>query len=753
MTARAMPWRSKQFPPLLKGTMDLAAGEQMFPRSLTPLLKPKSVAVIGASARVGSRGNSAVRNLQEFGFSGAIYPINPNADEICGLKVYRTPLDLPAGADCAIVAVPAESVVPVLREAAQAGVKSAVIFASGFAEAGAKGIAAQQALVNLAQHTGLAICGPNCLGLANITERISLYSSRIPEHILPGGVAVISQSGSGCILLSNLKRFGFSFLVTTGNSAVIDVADYLDFVADDLSTRIAALFVESIRDPRAFAAAAAKMHAAGKPVVVLKVGRSDKGARATVAHTGSLAGAHEAYEDFFRRNGVIGVDDLDELVESVALMQNVRYPAGRGVAAINVSGGEVAMTCDIAEQIGLDLPDLAAETISQLKSILPDYGHAANPLDATGTAVSDLEMYGACIKALASDPGIALVAVSQDSPADLGAQQGARYGKLAAVAAEVAGTIQKPLVFFNNLAGGIHPDVAAPLVAAGVPALQGARTSLLAIRRLIDFAAHKPSMQADVIATASEAALAKVWRPRLASGKGFNEGETRDFLVAHGIKVGGGSIAHTAEQASETASALACPVVLKVVSADLPHKTEVGGVMLNVSPADAARAFSQIMSNVKSKAPAAKIDGIAVDRMIVGGTEVIIGLSHQPPFGQMITVGAGGVLVELVHDAVAALLPLDQDGCLNLLKRTRVWTLLNGFRGSKPADVPALINLIFAISQIGVLYDDVINELELNPVSVQPEGAGVAILDSLLVPRATSAADTAEPSPDLRLAI
>ena len=424
---------------------------------------------------------------------------------------------LPEAPDCAAVALSADKVVANLAEAAAAGVRGAVVFASGFSETGADGKARQDELRALVDRTGLALCGPNCLGLASIGERVSLYSASLPEDIAAGGVAVLSHSGSGCIVVTNLARFGFSYVVSGGNCVSLDLADYIDFLAEDERTRVIALFVETIRDPQAFARAARKANAAGKAIVALKIGRSTRGAAAAAAHTGSLAGASAVYEDFFRTNGVIPVDDIDELVESVALMLSVtRRPRGRGLGVINVSGGEIALTCDLAQTLGVELPELSPPARGAREGGLPSYGRVSNPLDATGTAVFDMAMYAGCIEGLASDPAVSLVAVSQDCPAGLGSRQAAVYRALATTAAEVARRIDKPLVFYSNVAGGLHPVVVAPLLEAGVPVLQGARASLLAIRRLFERVEADSAARAEIAVAPPQ----ERWRKRVRLGRG-----------------------------------------------------------------------------------------------------------------------------------------------------------------------------------------------------------------------------------------
>ncbi len=706
--------------------------------SLSYLLRPRSVAVLGASPRPESIGNTTVRNLVEFGFSGEIYPIHPTATEVLGLTCYADLEAVPGEVDCAAVALSADKTIPNLKRAASLGLKSAVIFASGFAETSEDGARLQAELQEISRETGLAVCGPNCLGLANITERTSLYSAALPETISEGNVAVLSHSGSGCIVLSNLARFGFSYVVSSGNSAVVDVAEYLSFLAADDATHVAALVIEAIRDPAAFAAAALAMREAGKPIVALKIGRSEKGVAAAAAHTGSLAGSEDVYREFFRRHGVIAVDDLDELVECVSLMAAVRrLPTGSGLGIINVSGGENAMTCDVADRVGVDLPPLSAPATERLASALPAYGNAGNPLDATGTAVFDMAMYRACIEGLASDPAIHMVAVSQDCPREMGTSQADTYRTIAKTTAAAAEALDKPLVFYSNVAAGLHPRVAEPLKAAGVPVLQGSRASLLAFKRLF---AYAENLRRDDDPPAAMGAPDADWHARLTTGAPLTEREAKEFLKASGIAVTKEQPAATADEAVAAARDIGFPVALKIESSDLPHKSNIGGVRLNLAtPTDVVEAFDAVMTNAHGHAPEARIGGVVVQEMVTGGTEVIAGLTRNDPFGMAVVVGAGGVLVELVDDSALALAPVSSRRAHDLIGETRAGRLLDGYRGATPGDTDALAELLVTLSTIAIRYGDVIEALDLNPVFVGNRGDGLKAADALLVPRQPAA--------------
>jgi acetate---CoA ligase (ADP-forming) len=697
---------------------------------LEVLMAPRSIVVLGASPRESSLGNTVVRNLLNFDFPGPVYPVHPKAPEVCGIPAFADMSAVPGSPECAIVCLSADKIIPSLTQAHRKGVKSAVIFASGFAEAGADGRALQADLQDFALRTGMKICGPNCLGIANLARRIPLYSAATSERIRRGDVAVLSHSGSGCIVLSGIGRFGISHLVSVGNGAVVDIDQYLDYLASDEATRVAALFIETIRNPPAFAAAARKMLAAGKHIIALKIGRSQKGVAATSAHTGALSGTAEVYDDFFKSCGVIAVDDEDELVEAIVLASSSRPTTGTGVAVVNVSGGEVALTCDMAQRLGIEFPELAPATKERLASVLPSFAHATNPLDVTGVAVFDMAMYTGAIEALAADPAVALVAVSQDCPAGLDPQQAEVYRTIATAVAGLAPKLAKPVVFYSNVAGGIHPRVSEPLVAAGVPLLQGARAALLAIDRQL----HRPKMIAppvDVTVAADPA-----WRKRFATGEPLTEREAKTFLGEHGLPVTREALATSARAAGQIAADLSWPVVLKIESPDIAHKSDIGGVRLGLSNvAEVEAAYAEIVGNAARRAPAARLNGVLVQEMVPAGVEVIVGVTRQEPFGMALVAGAGGVLVELVRDSALALAPVSESRARDLIAATRVSRLLGGFRGRPAGDIDALAALLARLSQVAAAYADDIEAIDLNPVCVGEAGKGVRIVDALLIPR------------------
>lgn len=702
-------------------------------RDLSPLLKPSSVAIVGSSARPAALGSRVLRNLAVIGYSGSVHVIHPGGHEIQGYACAPRLQSLGAAPDCVAIALSADKVLPILEEAAAIGVRAAVVFASGFAEAGTDGRRLQGDLAKFTARTGMLVCGPNVLGVRSPHERFALYSAPLSAEPVLGGVAVAAHSGSACIALSSTGRFGLSHVVSIGNAVALDAHDYLDYFVEDPRTKMACLFLETVRDPRALASAAARMREAGKPVVALKVGRTTRGAAASAAHTGSLATSHTAATEFFRSAGIVLVDDLDEMVETAVLMSRVRRkPPTSGLATINISGGEIALTCDLGEELGLEFAPLAEPTQQTLVSALPAFATAGNPLDATSSALADPGMYRALIQALVDDPGVGLLAISQDCPAGLSDEAAMNYSRLAKSAAEVIAKAEKPIVFYSNVGGALHGVTVQPLADIDAPVLQGARNTLVAVRSYLEWhraRALPGQLQASAVIPDTR------WHARLASGTPLSEHEAKSFLADHGIRTTREELAVDAAYAVRAAKDIGFPVVAKIQSADIPHKTEVGGVMLNLAgPDEVEEAFRTILENVRHHAPEARVEGVVIQEMVKGGVEMIAGVSQFPPFGIGIVVGAGGVLVDVFKDSALGLVPVSPAAAAELVNRTRARALLDGFRGSPPGDRAAFESLVARLSDIAQAYAGVLQAIDLNPVVVLPDGQGVCVLDALVIP-------------------
>jgi len=693
------------------------------PDAMRALMAPRSIAVVGATERADASSSFVMKNLMRFGYKGKIIPVHPKAGTIFGLAASPSLSALDTPPDVAVIGIAADKVIAALEEAGSTGVKAAVVLASGFAELDETGRERQRQLVEIAERYGMAICGPNCLGLFNLGSGAALYSSSLSTDLEKGRFAILSHSGASAIALGNTGRFGLSHIVSSGNSAATDIPDYLDFLATDDDTRAVGIVIEAVREPEKLAAAMEKMHAANKPVIALRAGRSERGAQATAAHTGSLAGSNDAYRAFFRRVGIIEVPDMDGFMETATLCLNLKQRSEKpGVAIVGVSGGGVAHVSDIAEEVGLSLPDLQPETVARVRALLPPFATPQNPLDTTGVVFANGDIYRDILHALADDPSIGLIVAAQDAPIGLDDFCASEYLGIAEAVSGYAGTGKAPVVFMSNLSSGHHVAVEAKL--PNVPVLRGTKSALTAVRGL---------MYQERTVSWPDAALSEK-SPLPASAP--TEREAKALLAAEGLPVPKEHLVADADAAAQAARSLGFPVVMKIESPDILHKTEAGGVKLGVaSEAEARAAFEAIMADARAYFPTAELRGVSVQEMVTGGIEALVGIVRHDPFGFGLVVGIGGVLVELVKDSAFDLLPIDLARADAMIGETKLASLLEGYRGAPKADRKALAELLVKVSDFAARYGDDIEAIDLNPVAVLPEGKGVRILDALIIPR------------------
>jgi acetyltransferase len=700
---------------------------------LAPLMRPRRIAVVGASQRM-TRATRVIGNLQRFGYAGRIFPINPKYDDILGLRCYPDLASTPEPADTVVVAIPAEQVPGVLTAAVDSGVRGAVVLSSGFAEAGPPGQQRQAALERLAAERGLLICGPNCYGVFNIRLRAAMFSADIAEP-RPGAVAVVSQSGgfSHAIAehLMRQRAVGLSYIVSCGNQAGVSVEDYVEFLVEDEDTAVVGLFVEGFKQPDKLREVAARARAKRKPIVALKVGRSENARQAMLAHTGSLAGAPEIVEAVLKQNGIVQVTGLNEMLDTLALM-----PAAGGfarkswrVAVLSGLGGECGNLSDVADRVGIELPPLAAPTVETLRGFMPDFANPRNPLDGTGAMYENPALFPRLIDVLLHDDTIDVVAFNTRAnvPAPGGwAPSRAFAGTLCE--AVRTGTDRLVLCFSSFAGGDLDQEVVGPLAEAGIPFLEGSETALLALRHLMAYRAFldRPGGPRPA-GPASATGL-----PPRASGV-LTGADAMRLLLESGIVLAETHRANDAEQAVRAAESVGYPVALKIDSPDIVHKTDVGGVRLGCADARAVReGVRTMLDEVRRRAPGARLDGVLVQRMLAGGTEMIVGVKRDPLFGPAIVCGFGGVFVELLRDVAVRVPPLDRTEALAMLGELRGAALLRGARGRPPADVAALADTLVRVARLAEAHRTSLRALDINPLVVLDEGRGAVAVDWLI---------------------
>jgi len=706
-------------------------------KDLSPLLSPESIAVIGASEKFGA-GSLVIENLRTLGFDGAIIPVNPGYTEVLGLPCYPSLADIPAQITIDSVAVVLGSgrILPMMEQAAQRGIRGAWAFASGFAETGEAGAALQAKLRAFCEANKILFCGPNCVGYINLHDKAGTFSAPVSPTLQKGNIGAVAQSGSVVLALANSNRgIGFSTIVSSGNEAVLDVVDYMEHFLDDPNTHVIISFLEGIRRTEAFKKCCIRAAEIGKPVIVVKVGRSEMARKTVISHTGALAGSDEIYDAFFKKCGVIRVEDLDQLLETAALFSRCkdRLPEGNRIGMVTVSGGEIGLIGDTSKAFSFEYPPLSEDGEKKLKQKLPAYTTIANPLDAWGSG--DLKnTYPACLDVLAGEDAIDLIAISQDSPPGMSDKQVAQYADVAKAAVKCAQR-EKPVVVFSHVSGGLDQTIKGILDDGGVPFLQGTRESLGAIDNLITYADfhrwQKSIRSGDGISPDNLDSLKEAYKTK--SGVLSYE-DSRDLIGAYGIGVPDAEMVHSADEAAAVAMRIGCPVVMKGQSPQIPHKTEASLVLVNIRNEAALReAYSTIVRNIETFDPLAQLEGILIQQMISSDSvETIIGIAADPVFGPAVVFGLGGVFVELLKDSTIQLTPVSRDEAHKMITDLKGCKLLQGFRGRSRTDVDALITSIVQIGQLAEDFSGLITSLDINPLMVLPEGQGAVAADILI---------------------
>ena len=691
------------------------------------LLRPKSVAVIGASDRKGALGATLLNNLVQYEFAGDIYPVNPKRDELLGLKVYHSVDELPEGIDCAVLAIPRPFVLDTVRSLAARKCGAVVIYSAGFSEAGEEGMRDQQELGRIAQEHGMVIEGPNCLGCTNYVERVPLTFVETNMRTPPKGtraVGIASQSGALAAVLATAlhpRDLYVSTSVSTGNEAASGVEDYVEWLIDDEDTHVIAMYVESLRRPKAFIAAARRARQAGKPIVMLHPGKSNKAQESAATHTGAMAGDYQLMKAKLAREGVIFADTLEELgdITEIAL----RCPAlpGANMAVLGESGALRGLAFDIAEDIGLDLIHLDDDNSPALRAILPDFVPVSNPTDITALGLSEPEIYTKVLTALLDDERVGSVVASiiQSDPIT----SGIKFPHIIKVLED--GTFAKPLVFAGVDEGATVPaEYIEGLRKVGIPWFPSTERAYRAIARLADLAKRDlEDRSGEPIAVTGLDAVSGV----------VPEYKAKELLRPLGIAFPESQFAADADQAVAAAEAIGFPVVMKAQAAALGHKSDAGGVILNLKSADEVReAFTRMYANVSNYDASIQLDGVLVEKMGRMGAEMIVGAKNDPEWGPVVLAGFGGVTAEILKDVKLFTPDMDQATVHEGLLALKQAAILKGYRGSPALDVAALAGLIVQVGRV-MAGNPRIREIDLNPVIVHPEGEGVVALDALML--------------------
>jgi acyl-CoA synthetase (NDP forming) len=675
------------------------------------LFNPASIAIVGASERA-KWPTQIFRNLRDFGYPGEIYPVNPRLTEVWGVKCFPDLASLPRPPEHALVIVPAPVVLDVIETGVKAGLKSATVYASQIGEGENPEIVARgAALKALIEESGLIVCGPNCMGAMALREKYFGYPNDELCRLTPGAVAMVTQSGGTLQYLGQVgaqRGVRFSYMISSGNEIDLDLADYVNFLVEDPHTRVITLFIEGIRRPQAFMAAAAKALAAGKPIIAIKTGRSQKSRDSARSHTGAISGDYGAFAAMCERYGIVVCPTLDDMVEMTLAFQSGRLPKGPRVGWVTTSGGTVDLLYDYLDEMGgIETPDFDAATKAAIRHLVSPELALKNPLDA-GNPAGEAESAALC-RAVAADPNVDILAWGSTLPSGKRARD-------PAILRSVPESTDKPVIAFVRMSFPVEPAALEFQEQVGFPYLQGLPETVRALKALKFYGERKGARIAPLPPANGSAATLE--------GKDFTEA-----LAKGGLTPPRSGVAATPAEAARIAVSIGFPVALKIICARVSHKTEVGGVRLNLkSAAEVEREASALAAALARSVADAPLEGFLVQEM-VEGIEMIVGAHTDALFGPMITVGAGGILVELVKDVAFRLLPITTDDARAMIGEIKAAKLLAGFRGAPAADIDALIAAKCGLSELYLAHRHLLSDLEVNPLIVLPQGQGVRAVD------------------------
>jgi len=695
-------------------------------QGLDAFFRADGIAIVGASEDITKIGGRPIHLLKKYGYRGPVYPVNPRGGEIQSLPAYASVRDLPTAPDLAILVVPALACIDALRDCAARGVKAAIVLSSGFTEAGDEGQALQDELVRIAREAGMRLLGPNCLGTFSVTGGVIGSFSIVLEESMPrpGNVGIVSQSGNiGSFTVQNvaLRGLGVSHFIATGNEADVDVADGIAALAADTATEVILCCMETCRDGARLVQALDLARANGKPVIVLKIGETESGQAAAASHTGALAGSDAVVDAVLRRHGALRVHSIEALLETghaASILGKGGLPAGGRVTLVAASGGFGIMMADAATKAGLELPALSEATKARIRDAVPTAG-TNNPVDASAQMSSRPDILYKMLSALIEEPNTDATMLFLSLSLYNKRLRGVYMQALAEIRAS------HPDRLLTVIAAG-PADAVAEINDLGIPVFSGidaAATGLSGLARLNRMGREASREDWNGARAAIDPAVFR------------NEHAAKRALAETGIGILPEAIVSSADEAVLAASEMGYPVVMKVLSEDIPHKTEAGGVALNLADAEAVRAaHDRILRSARSYAPEARIDGVLVTPMAGEGTELIMGVSRDPVFGPMVMVGMGGIFAEVLGDVALAPAPVSEAEAAGMIRSLRMFPIMDGARGRERADVAAAARTLALLSEFACRHADELAEIDLNPVLVRAEGKGVVALDALMIP-------------------
>lgn len=704
-------------------------------KNLQYFFQPESIAIIGASQNFKTINGMLVKYLLKHGYQGSIYPVNPKYEEIAGLQCYPSLLEITGPVDMALVAVSVKAIIPILEQCVIKKVKTVIIYSSGFAETGEEGKMIQDKIRETAIREGIAVCGPNCLGSVNLlSNTVVAFSPILEEELKKGSVGFISQSGAfGFVTFHQAQEenIGFSYLVTTGNEVDLSIADYMDYMVEDKNTNVILCYVEGIKNGEKFKAAASKALKAGKPIVMLKVGRSEAGQKAVSSHTAALAGSDTIYHAFFRQKGIIPVRHSDELIDMAKIFANNRRSAGKKVGILSTSGGAGIMAADTFSDFGLEIPSLTVESKEKIMKNIPSFGSAENPVDVTAQIFNEPAYLKNCLKIMLDDQNIDCILVS------LSTVGGELAETIAGGIIEVFDNCNKPIAVSWGASHKLAGKAFDMLSRAGVPLYKQPVRCARSLSVLVTYC-EKSRQAADVrndkrTREIDSGLLNAVLNDTVSNT--LMENEAKKLLSSVGLPVTRELLAGSEHEAAVMSKELGYPLVMKVMSPKIPHKTEAGVLKIGIENEDELReGYREVYANALKHASKDDIKGVLLQEMAPPGVEAIIGMKNDPQFGPIVMFGLGGIFVEALKDVSFKVPPLTRADVEEMLAEIAGRKILEGFRGQPAVDRETLIQAILSLADLAVTLKDKVEEIDINPILLYPDGA--KIVDALVIKKA-----------------
>lgn len=709
--------------------------------NLEPLLRPRSIALVGASER-GGPPLWVFGNLTTGGFPGRLYLINPSRENLFGQPCYSSLAKIPERVDLAFILRNCDAVAQTMEECIAAGVRSAVVVAEGFAEMeDPEGRHRQDVLRQLARGAGIPVCGPNCMGLINVSLRTWAYSGPVRENyrsrVRPGCIALLSQSGGNTVTLTSglvQRNLGMAYVVSTGNEACVDIADYIEFMLADPAVRVIGAYVEGFKDPCKFRRVAEQALAAGKPIIVAKIGKTEQGQQAALAHTGSMAGSDRAYNGLFRQTGVIRAHDLEDLLDQCSLFAQIppeQWVSVRTLGVVTSGGGAASLLSDLASEHGFQLPDIPEPQKQALRRITPSAVTVKNPVDLVGAARSrQPELFRTFMQHFMASDAYEGVLYATSNPDNLGD----RLAEIQQVWQQTP--MHKPIILTSNIAEPVPDHIAGLLRESGIALIMGLDRCLKSIQSMSQYVAYRDRKSARPAPSRDDTRYVKSHPKNLqghAGGPLLDQAQAYELLSTYGITPVATYSVRTANEAVSAARRLGFPVVVKTAHPAIAHKTEIGGVHIDLRTlSEVKSAYNAVTSQALSTTGGNGAETAFVQRYVKGGVEVYLGTSNKDPIGPVILLGLGGIWVEILRDVTCRVAPFCAEDVEDMIRELRHGVVLDGVRGHRPSDKEALIGAVLALSKLASDYYDIIAEIDINPAIVLAAGQGLQVVDILV---------------------